>query len=282
MSTATGEVASALRAIKRFRLYALNTKAKYKRVAPEPTSQATTDASPAAGPNTPTPIQIFNPFLPWKNPRTGRWAPPQFSLRRQAELVKKAKLLGPEALALLPPGLKMKVSPPSVLEAVKEGSSEKRSDTHDAHADAGPSTNVTTESVAPRWQLPITWTGTVPQRTVRGKEVGYLSRLYAGRQRMFKGHKWERTSAERMKKRAELMRKMNKTVRKYKSVCIFVPAYALARANFLSCPLAVHTPNQAQSITASWRQTAETTLLIALPSHKHLSTFGHQGLKSQH
>lgn len=45
-----------------------------------------------------------NPFLPWKNPETGRWRGAVIGLRRQAELVKLAKKHGVEAL--LPPGRK--------------------------------------------------------------------------------------------------------------------------------------------------------------------------------
>ncbi|TID27397.1 hypothetical protein E6O75_ATG00164 [Venturia nashicola] len=39
---------------------------------------------------TPLADPTYNPFQTWKNPITGRWRPPMFSLRRQAELVKKA------------------------------------------------------------------------------------------------------------------------------------------------------------------------------------------------
>ena len=40
----------------------------------------------------------LNPFQPHKNPRTGRWHPPIYSLRRQAELVKLARNHGVEEL----------------------------------------------------------------------------------------------------------------------------------------------------------------------------------------
>lgn len=40
----------------------------------------------------------LNPFLPNKHPETGRWHPPIYSLRRQAELVKLAKANGVEEL----------------------------------------------------------------------------------------------------------------------------------------------------------------------------------------
>lgn len=39
-----------------------------------------------------------NPFLPHKHPVTGRWQDPEFSLRRQAELVKLARSAGVEEL----------------------------------------------------------------------------------------------------------------------------------------------------------------------------------------
>ena len=50
------------------------------------------------------PIKLTNPFVPKKNPQTGRWHEPKFSLRRQADLVKKAYLS--DTLHLLPPGPK--------------------------------------------------------------------------------------------------------------------------------------------------------------------------------
>lgn len=48
-----------------------------------------------------------NPFLPYKNPATGRWRGPHISLRRQAELFKLARLFGVEPL--LPPSRKSTV-----------------------------------------------------------------------------------------------------------------------------------------------------------------------------
>jgi large subunit ribosomal protein L25 len=50
------------------------------------------------------PIKLANPFVPKKNPKSGRWHEPKFSLRRQADLVKKAHLS--DTLHLLPPGPK--------------------------------------------------------------------------------------------------------------------------------------------------------------------------------
>lgn len=45
-----------------------------------------------------------NPFLPWRNPDSGAWRGPAYSLRRQADLVKLARQHGIEEL--LPPGRK--------------------------------------------------------------------------------------------------------------------------------------------------------------------------------
>jgi large subunit ribosomal protein L25 len=62
-------------------------------------------ATPKTGDSSPTTSTEYpNPFLPWKNPETGRWRGPKFGLRRQAELVKLAKKYGVEPL--LPPGRK--------------------------------------------------------------------------------------------------------------------------------------------------------------------------------
>ena len=46
-----------------------------------------------------------NPFLPHKNPTTGRWHPPIYSLRRQAEIVKTAQAHGVEELLPYSPKL---------------------------------------------------------------------------------------------------------------------------------------------------------------------------------
>jgi hypothetical protein len=50
-------------------------------------------------------IVLPNPFLARKNPKTGKWRGPRYSLRRQADLVKKAKEA--DELAIVPPGPKL-------------------------------------------------------------------------------------------------------------------------------------------------------------------------------
>ena len=47
---------------------------------------------------------LKNPFMPWRNPETGRWHAPRYGLRKQANFVKAAKQCGVEAL--LPPSRK--------------------------------------------------------------------------------------------------------------------------------------------------------------------------------
>ncbi|KKY25160.1 putative 60s ribosomal protein l25 [Phaeomoniella chlamydospora] len=75
---------------------------------PQETSTTATISSPTVPPPPPLTTteasEPYNPFLPWKNPVTGRWRGPAYSLRRQAELVKIARTYGVEEL--LPPSRK--------------------------------------------------------------------------------------------------------------------------------------------------------------------------------
>jgi len=154
------------------------------------------------------PIQLPNPFLPHKNPLTGRWAPPRYSLRQQADLVKSAK--ASNLMYLLPFGPKSPIVSP----------------------DARP--------VSPEWwQADVSWKDSkppveekeekkdssleevkapkvVPRIRVKRMEGLTALKLYAGRKRMFKGHKWERVQARRKKRTQILMRDMNKRIARYK------------------------------------------------------------------
>jgi len=61
----------------------------------------------------------------------------------------------------------------------------------------------------------VEWVGTVRSRSVAGADVG--NRLYAGKKRMFKGHKWERVRERRVARTKMLLRDMDKRVQRFKA-----------------------------------------------------------------
>ncbi|GAB1518951.1 54S ribosomal protein L25, mitochondrial [Rhizoctonia solani] len=126
---------------------------------------------------------VPNPFLPQKNSQTGRWHGPQYSLRRQKELVKQARADG--VIGLLPPGVK----------ARREDGAGERSDV--ASASSG---------------LPaLNWEGEpAPKSTVGIRST----------QRRFKGHKWEREAKERAEFVAKRMETMAKRIAEAKAAKI--------------------------------------------------------------
>src|ERR1700722_9440705 len=173
---------SALKAIRKFRLHELNgLQAHIKRFGP----LKTTPSDSLSDTSTPSPTILPNPFLPRLNPNTGRWAPPKYSLRRQADLIKKARAEG--IVHLLPPGPKL-VLPVGEKSDFGLGKDE--------------------------WAQDVHWDGTVKSKPKGGNRSG----LYSGKKRMFKGHKWERTTLAREKKRKTLMRYMKDRITKFKTV----------------------------------------------------------------
>jgi hypothetical protein len=70
------------------------------------------------------------------------------------------------------------------------------------------------------WTMPVEWTGTVRERNVAGADVG--NRLYAGKKRMFKGHKWERTRERRVGRTKMLLRDMDERIQRFKGVRVLV------------------------------------------------------------
>jgi len=171
-----------------------------------------------------TPIQLLNPFLPHKNPLTGRWAPPKYSLRHQADLVKSAK--ASNLIHLLP--FRPKSATP---------------------LNAG-SQLVTQPKPVPTewWQADVVWKDSKPPvenkeekkdsleedelpkkvtPRIKVKQMEGLAalRMYAGRKRMFKGHKWERVQTRRQKRTQILMRDMNKRITRYKEVRTVLPDF---------------------------------------------------------
>ncbi|KAH7344968.1 hypothetical protein B0J17DRAFT_637787 [Rhizoctonia solani] len=137
----------------------------------------------AQSPSTGAPIS--NPFLPQKNPQTGRWHDPQYSLRRQKELVKQARAQG--VIGLLPPGLK-------------------------ARREDGAGIGLEADST-PSGLAVLKWEG----EPAPISNVGIRST-----QRRFKGHKWEREAKERADFVAKRMETMAKRIAETKAVCFLV------------------------------------------------------------
>ena len=209
---------------------------------------------------------LDNPFVPHKNPKSGRWAPPKYSLRRQADLIKHARKSG--ALHLLPPGPKLSeaqlqlqlqllasatttttttttttpLAPPFALSVAAEKEQEQEvrrnglvgvrmgreeEETREtrrgedgpasaASAAAAAAADDATDAAAAAWTRSVEWVGTVRERNVEGADVG--NRLYAGKKRMFKGHKWERERERRVARTKMLLRDMDKRVQRFKGV----------------------------------------------------------------
>jgi len=163
------------------------------------------DGASASG----TPIQLPNPFIPHKNPLTGRWAPPKYSLRQQADLVKSAK--ASNLIHLLPFGPKYPIIPPKVMSTEWWQADVIWKDSRppvQKHEKKDPSLE---EYGVPK---------VVPRIGVKRMEGLAALKMYAGRKRMFKGHKWERVQTQRKKRTQILMRDMNKRITRYKEVCI--------------------------------------------------------------
>ncbi|THV00706.1 hypothetical protein K435DRAFT_963867 [Dendrothele bispora CBS 962.96] len=178
---------SALQAIRKFRLHELKgLQAHIARNGPLPQAPPSKHA-----------IALPNPFVPHLNPQTKRWTPPKYSLRRQAELIKKARLTGPEAVAALPPGPKM--HRPGVV--AKELRANQPKDATNVEED---------EALA----FKVNWVGKFTPEKVKSSAARVP--LYENKKRMFKGHKWERTKERRMNHRYMLLRDMAKRVKAYK------------------------------------------------------------------
>lgn len=193
---------SALQTVKRFRIRELGAVTLPTTALVKSIPKTKLSPSSASSSRNKVPVaSIENPFIPKLNPKTGRWAPPKYSLRHQALLVKKARESG--TLALLPPGPKISVA--EIAAAISAQA-----------IIPGPSASETpkVQSTAAPWARPIEWTGEVKEKKVLGAEVG--NRLYAGKKRMFKGHKWQRIAEKREKQRALLMRSMPKRIKEFK------------------------------------------------------------------
>ncbi|KAI0250668.1 hypothetical protein BJV78DRAFT_1127622 [Lactifluus subvellereus] len=226
-------MSQSLRAIKRFRLRELvhppkstpsATAANPKLPPPVPDLSSSSQESSSGAPVTP----LLNPFIPHKNLASGRWAPPRYSLRRQAELIKHAR--ASNTLYLLPPGPKL-----SAAAAQRE------------------------QEDAAWWRrTSVEWTGTVRERGLAGADIG--ARLYAGKKRMFKGHKWERMRKMRASITSSLVGGMKKRLQRFKRVRARLPPpsvfFFLCVLTFFFCSLVLFlsfsglVPRQWQTFTA--------------------------------
>jgi len=239
-------------------------------------SVATTAAAAAA-------VILNNPFVPQKNPKSGRWAPPKYSLRRQADLTKHARESA--TLHLLPPGPKsmsqaqllqlqrstattaaavpsstlsvgggsaagMEQEKPggtgtgteerenavaSGLVSVRKGLMEREREwergleegtqgtpqgEEDGPVRGGQDSKEVAVGADDAWARSVEWAGTVRERSVAGAGVG--NRLYAGKKRMFKGHKWERERERRVARTKMLLRDMDQRVQRFRGVRFYV------------------------------------------------------------
>ena len=182
---------------------------------------------------------VPNPFLPHRNPQSGRWAPPKYSLRRQADLIKHARASG--TLHLLPPGPKMSPAQQQQLAvATASTASHPAADRASEEVKVSgltnrqPARNSSRDDDDVAWTGPVEWVGNLRERSVAGADVG--NRLYAGKKRMFKGHKWERTRERRVTRTKILLRDMDKRVERFKQVrvCALLVTFLLMVPQFPS------------------------------------------------
>ncbi|CAK5279343.1 unnamed protein product [Mycena citricolor] len=137
-------------------------------------------------------VTLPNPFMPWKNPATGRWAPPKYSLRQQADLIKRAKATG--TAHLLPPSVKL-VSPELLLPTA--------------------STAKMPKVKGLRTKVKVEWDRRPKERVVAGAAHG--ARLYAAKRKMFKGSSLERHRKKRAWRTWVLLHDMRKRIRKFRT-----------------------------------------------------------------
>ncbi|KZV80347.1 hypothetical protein EXIGLDRAFT_845643 [Exidia glandulosa HHB12029] len=146
--------------------------------------------------------RLQNPFLNQRHPVTGKWQEPRYSRRRQAELVKAARLSG--TLHLLPPGPKLR---PSEIADFKAALDKRLLEEAKAAGTAIPLPRGKGRRRKPRYKLPddgvqwfhrkVVWTGRLWDKPAKGHDVG--ARLYARKRFMFKGHRWEKVIKLRKK-----------------------------------------------------------------------------------
>ncbi|KAJ6488554.1 hypothetical protein C8R47DRAFT_1215789 [Mycena vitilis] len=171
---------------------------------------------PLATPKVADAVVLPNPFLPWRNPKTGRWAPSKYSLRQQADLIKQAKATG--TAHLLPPGVKLPQP-----EALAHPPSKKTASVGKVKAKPStllrrlPTTNGRRLNVKAGKELTVTveWDRRPVAKAVPGADTG--TRLYAARKKMFKGSRLERIRPQKHWRTWVLLHDMRRRIRKYRT-----------------------------------------------------------------
>lgn len=174
---------------------------------------------PLPAPQATNAVVLPNPFLPWRNPKTGRWAPPKYSLRQQADLIKKAKAT--DTVHLLPPCGKLPQpelfapQPAAKLKSVVKG---KAAVSKPSTSLSPPSTSSgrTKVKVHRGAMVTVEWDRKPAEKKIPGAETG--TRLYAAKKRMFKGSRLERKRAQRAWRTWSLLHDMRKRIRRYRNV----------------------------------------------------------------
>ncbi|KAJ7632145.1 hypothetical protein FB45DRAFT_989751 [Roridomyces roridus] len=172
---------------------------------------------PLPAPKAPDAVVLPNPFLPMRNPKTGRWAPPKYSLRRQAELIKTAKAAG--TLHLLPPSLKLpkpELFAPSLSTTTRDKGkvvAEKQPSSPAGSSRSAPKIKL---SAHRRLRVTVEWDRRPAEKTV--PDTG--TNLYAARKKMFKGSRLERNKKQREWRTWVLLHDMRKRIRRYRNTYV--------------------------------------------------------------
>ena len=199
---------------------------------PLPTTSEVVASLSSDGSNSVTEPSIIlpNPFIARKNPKTGKWRGPKYSLRRQADLVKKAKET--DKLAIIPPGPKvfamglrmrrlqtaLSQTESAILAAAQATFNQPNTNSDIDLATARPETEVESKLERERlWTNPY-WVGDTKKKATKGEQLGI--KLYAGKKKMFKGHSWEKERVKRLRRQSILMRDMKARIARYKSVSV--------------------------------------------------------------
>lgn len=206
------------------------------------------EAAPSSSSSNPVAIKVRNPFLPTKS-ASGKWRAPEYSLRRQKELVKAAKTIGLDLTQTLPVGpktlglvgaqrLQEAIARTSAVNATEKSNAESQAEntgsstkpSQEKDSEGSPSSlssssssllppSSTGETISIIWSNVLTRKLAAKASIVASTRPGErVLRLYGGRKKMFKGHKWERNLLKRKGQIRVRMRDMQKRIRRFHHV----------------------------------------------------------------